>query len=488
MTLKVAIVGRPNVGKSTLFNRLAGRKLAIVHETPGVTRDRKEAAAKLGDLRFTVIDTAGLEESAPETLQARMTAQTERAVGQVDLVLLVIDAREGIVPADRHFARWLRETGVPALLVANKCDTRESESGVLEAFSLGLGEPVAISAAHGEGLADLYAAIRGVMVSQGLEPAETETRPRGRKNRAMEEAEPEAREEPKHLIHLAVVGRPNVGKSTLVNRLIKEERLLTGPEPGITRDAIAVPFAFSGRAVELVDTAGMRRRARIAEALEKMSVAETLRVIGLAEVVILVIDAEAMFEQQDLAIARIIAEEGRAMVIALNKWDLVNDRAAAVRKLRDALEASLPQVSGVPWIPLSALTGENVDKLMPAVFSAYDVWNRRVPTAALNRWLERVQERHPPPAPQGKQIQFRYATQVKSRPPTFALFANKPELLPESYTRYLVNAIRDEFDLPGTPLRFVFRRGKNPYASRRRMTPKEARKRRRTVRPKITKM
>ena len=249
-----------------------------------------------------------------------------------------------------------------------------------------------------------------------------------------------------------------------------------------------MPFAISGRAVELVDTAGMRRRARIAEALEKMSVAETLRVIGLAEVVILVIDAEAIFEQQDLAIARIIAEEGRAMVIALNKWDLVNDRPAAVRKLRDALEASLPQIGGVPWIPLSALTGENVDKLMPAVLSAYEIWNRRVPTAALNRWLERVQERHPPPAPQGKQIQFRYATQVKSRPPTFALFANKPELLPESYTRYLVNAIRDEFDLPGTPLRFVFRRGKNPYASRRRTKPKEARKRRRQGRPSITKM
>lgn len=485
MDIKVAIIGRPNVGKSTLFNRLAGRKLALVHETPGVTRDRKEAPAHLGDLRFTVIDTAGLEESAPESLPARMKAQTERAVGQVQLVLLVIDARDGVTPADRHFARWLRETGVAVVLVANKCDARDSESGVLEAYSLGLGEPVAISAVHGEGLADLYAAIRDFMASKGLEKPKKAAARRGREE---EEIEPEARADLSRPIHLAVVGRPNVGKSTLVNRLIEEERLLTGPEPGITRDAIAVPFAYSGRAIELVDTAGMRRRARIAQALEKMSVAESLRVIRMAEVVILVIDAEAIFEQQDLAIARIIAEEGRAMVIALNKWDLVSDRAAAVRKLRDALEASLPQVRGVPWIALSALTGENVDELMPAVLSAYEIWNRRVPTAGLNRWLERVQERHPPPAPQGKQIQLRYATQVKARPPTFALFANKPELLPDSYSRYLANAIRDEFGLAGTPLRFVFRRGKNPFASRGRTKPKGPGKRRRPVRPKITKM
>ncbi len=479
MDFKVAIVGRPNVGKSTLFNRLAGRKLALVHEVPGVTRDRKEATARLGDLSFTVIDTAGLEESAPQSLAARMTAQTERAVGEVHLVLLVIDAREGVTAADRHFSRWLRQTGVPVVLVANKCDTGASESGVMEAYSLGLGEPVAISAVHGEGLADLYAAIRGFMESkEGRKP-----RPAARLREPAEE--PGAAGKP---IRLAIVGRPNVGKSTLINRLIEEERLLTGPEPGITREPIAVPFIHSGRAFELIDTAGVRRRARIAEALEKMSVAETLRAIRLAEVAVLVIDAKAIFEQQDLAIARIVAEEGRAMVIALNKWDIASDRAAAARKLRDALEASLPQVHGVAWIALSALTGENMDKLMPAVVAAHEIWNRRIPTPALNRWLERVQERHPPPAPQGRQIQLRYATQVKNRPPTFAIFANKPELLPDSYSRYLANAMRDEFGLPGTPLRFVFRRGKNPFASRRHAKPKEARKRRQKARPRITKI
>jgi GTP-binding protein len=449
MTRKLVIVGRPNVGKSTLFNRLAGRKLALVHETPGVTRDRKEAPAKLADLRFTVVDTAGLEEAAPETLAARMTAQTEHAVMKGDVALLVIDAREGVTPADRHFARWLRQTGVPVVLVANKCDTRESEAGLLEAYALGLGDPVPISAAHGEGLADLYAAIESLV----------------REEAAGERPEGEVPEK-EHAIHLAIAGRPNVGKSTLVNRLLREERMLTGPEPGITRDAIAVPFTYKGRAMELVDTAGMRRRARIGEDLERMSVAETMRTINLAEVVILVIDANAIFEQQDLALARMVEEEGRAMVIALNKWDSVPDRAAAVRRLRDALEAQLPQVTGVPWIALSALTGENVEKLMPAVLQAYETWNRRIPTSAFNRWLSAMQERHPPPAPGGKPIQIRYGAQIKARPPTFALFVNKPELLPDSYLRYLGNSLRDAFDLPGTPIRFVARRGKNPYAER----------------------
>ncbi|HLF58733.1 MAG TPA: ribosome biogenesis GTPase Der [Alphaproteobacteria bacterium] len=467
MDRKLVIIGRPNVGKSTLFNRLAGRKLAIVHETPGVTRDRKEAPAQLGDLRFTVIDTAGLEEAPPESLQARMTAQTEHAVAQADVALLLIDAREGVTPADRHFARWLRKVNVPVVLAANKCDTRESESGLLEAYSLGLGEPIAISAAHGEGLADLYAAIERYF---GAAPA-PEAGETG--------AAAGKRERP---IKLAVVGRPNVGKSTLVNRLLEEERMLTGPEPGITRDAIAVPFTFEGRALELVDTAGVRRRARIGQELERLSVAETLRVVRLAEVVILVVDANAIFEQQDLAIARIIEEEGRAMVIALNKWDIVEDRTAAVRRMRDALEAQLPQVKGVGWIALSALTAENVDELMPAVLSAYEIWNRRVPTHALNRWLAKVQERHPPPAPGGKPIQLRYTTQVKARPPTFALFANKPELLPDSYSRYLANSLREEFGLAGTPLRFVARRGKNPYAPRPRTKPKRASKRPRRTR------
>jgi GTP-binding protein len=474
MTAKLVIVGRPNVGKSTLFNRLAGRKLAIVHETPGVTRDRKEAPGRLSDLSFTVIDTAGLEEAAPESLEARMKAQTQRAIADADVALLVIDAREGVVPADRHFARWLRETGVPVVVVANKCDTSASESGVLEAYSLGLGEPVAISAAHGEGLADLYAAIQGYVRPPAGEEAEAE-------------AEAEAPAAGAKPIRLGVFGRPNVGKSTLVNRLLHEERMLTGPEPGITRDAIIVPFAFAGRAFELVDTAGMRRRARIGEELEKLSVAETLRTLRLAEVAILVIDAGAIFEQQDLAIARIIEQEGRAMVIALNKWDMAPDRAAAARRMHDALEAQLPHIRGVPWIALSALTGENADELMPAVISAYDIWNRRVPTSALNRWLAQVQERHPPPAPGGKQIQLRYATQIKARPPTFALFVNKPELLPETYLRYLANALREKFGLAGTPIRFTTRRGKNPYVPRPGAKPRRIAKRPHAARGKAPK-
>ncbi len=454
--LTVAILGRPNVGKSTLFNRLAGRKLAIVHETPGVTRDRREAEAHLGDLRFTVIDTAGLEEAAPETLAARMQAQTKRAVAEADLALLMIDARAGVTPADRHFARWLHQTDIPVVLVANKCDASDAEAGVLEAYSLALGEPVAISAAHGEGLVDLYEAIAPFAGQPPQEP----------------EADLGEGARPERAIRLAVVGRPNVGKSTLVNRLLGTERMLTGPEPGITRDSIAVPLVHHGRAFELVDTAGLRRQAKITKTLEHMSVADTLRVIRLAQVVILVIDAEQMFEQQDLAIARLTAEEGRALVIALNKWDLIARREAAVRKLREALETSLPQVKGVAWVALSALTGENVDELMPAIVSVYEIWNRRIPTAKLNRFLAQVSERHPPPAPGGKPIQIRYMTQVKARPPSFALFVNKPESLPDTYMRYLANGLRREFGLAGVPLRLMARKTANPFASRRKPRPR----------------
>ncbi len=457
MAFTVVIVGRPNVGKSTLFNRLAGRKAALVHELPGVTRDRKEAPARLGDLEFTVVDTAGLAEAPPETLAARMTAQTATAVSEAGLALLLIDARAGVTPADRHFARWLREQDVSVVLVANKCDAAGAEAGVLEAHALGLGEPVAISAAHGEGLADLYAAILPYVEAAGARAA----------REAAPEVEAAARE-----ISLAVVGRPNVGKSTLINRLIGRERLLTGPEPGITRDAIAIPFAYGAQDFRLVDTAGLRRQARIVQALERMSVAETLRVIRLAEVVILVIDAERMFEQQDLAIARLAAEEGRALVIAVNKWDLVADRTAATHKIRDALQASLPQVKGVAWVALSALTGKGVGKLMPAVVAAYEVWNRRVPTAQLNRFLAEATGRHPPPAPAGKPIQIRYMTQVKARPPTFALFVNKPGALPESYLRYLSNGLRETFGLEGAPLRLLARKGVNPYARKKRTAAK----------------
>lgn len=456
MSFTIVIVGRPNVGKSTLFNRLVGRKAALVHEMPGVTRDRKEASARLGDLEFTVVDTAGLEEAPPKTLAGRMTALTGTAVSEAGLVLLMFDARAGVTPADRHFARWLRAQDIPVVLVANKCDAAGAEAGVLEAHALGLGEPVPISAAHGEGLADLYGAILPYVEAAAPEPREAER-----------EVEAGARE-----ISLAVVGRPNVGKSTLINRLLGRERLLTGPEPGITRDAIAIPFAYGGQDFRLVDTAGLRRQARIVQALEQMSVAETLRVIRMAEVVILVIDAERMFEQQDLAIARLAAEEGRALVIAVNKWDLITDRAAATRKIRDALRASLPQVKGVAWVPLSALTGKGVDKLMPAVAAAYEVWNRRIPTGQLNRFLAAVTERHPPPAPGGKPVQIRYMTQVKARPPTFALFVNKPAALPETYLRYLSNGLRESFGLAGAPLRLLPRKGVNPFARRKKTAAK----------------
>ena len=457
MGLTIAIIGRPNVGKSTLFNRLVGRQLALVHETPGVTRDRRSAEAQLSDLRFTVIDTAGLEEMPPESLEGRMRSQTERALGDAQLVFFVIDGRVGVTPGDRHFAAWLRGAGKPVILVVNKCEGKSAESILYEGHALGFGEPVAISAAHGEGMADLYQAI--AKYARGDEPAPQ------RESQIGDEEVAEVEDQTKP-IHLAIVGRPNVGKSTLINRLLKEERVLTGPEPGITRDSVAVPWVYRDRAIELVDTAGLRRRAKIHETLEKMSAAESLRVIRMAEVVILVVDTQAIFEQQDLAIARLVAEEGRAMVIALNKWDIAADRDAAARRLRDALDASLQQVRGIPWVTISALTGENIAALMPAVLGAYETWNRRISTSALNRWLERAIERHPPPAPQGKALHIRYMTQVKARPPSFVLFMNKPELLPETYLRYLANGLREAFELEGVPLRLLPRGGRNPFATK----------------------
>ena len=445
MSFAVAILGRPNVGKSTLFNRLVGRRLALVDNTPGLTRDRREGEGRIADLGFRVIDTAGLEEAAPASLEGRMRVHTERALAAADVALLVIDAREGITEADRHFAGWLRRSGKPVVLVANKTEGRATLPGVGEAYRLGLGDPVPISAEHGEGLAELYDRLSPFSVDR---PAD---------------AAPAEHERP---LQLAIVGRPNVGKSTLANRLIGEDRLLTGPEAGITRDAIAVDWTWHDRPIRLVDTAGLRRRPRVEGKLEELSVGDALRTIRFAETVILVLDALQPFERQDLTIARLIADEGRAVVLAASKWDAVTEPAAALQRLRDRASISLPQLQGVALIPVSGLTGFGVDAMMRAVYAAGEVWNRRVTTADLNRWLAAVQERHPPPLVAGRRLRLRYVTQVNTRPPSFALFASKPGELPDSYRRYLVNALRQDFDLPGTPIRMMLRKGKNPYDAR----------------------
>jgi GTPase len=447
MSLAVAILGRPNVGKSTLFNRLVGRRLALVDDMPGLTRDRREGGGRIADLEFRAIDTAGLEEAAPASLAGRMQAQTGRALADADVALLVIDAREGVTEADRHFADWLRRSGKPVVLVANKTEGRATLPGIGEAYRLGLGDPVPISAEHGEGLAELYERL-AVFAREPPLP---------------EESAPDAPAKP---LQLAIVGRPNVGKSTLVNRLIGEERLLTGPEAGITRDAIAVDWAWRGRRIRLVDTAGMRRRPRIEGKIEQLSVGDALRAIRFAETVVLVLDALQPLERQDLTIARLVADEGRALVLAATKWDAVADGAAALKLLRERQSISLPQLQGVAVVPVSGLTGYGLDKMMAAIGAADEIWNRRVPTADLNRWLAATQQRHPPPLAAGRRLRLRYMTQVNTRPPSFALFASKPSELPDSYRRYLVNALRQAFDLPGTPIRLMLRQGKNPYGGR----------------------
>ncbi|HYQ05807.1 MAG TPA: ribosome biogenesis GTPase Der [Xanthobacteraceae bacterium] len=453
MSFTVAIVGRPNVGKSTLFNRLVGRRLALVDDRPGVTRDRREGEVQLGDLAFKVIDTAGLEDAERDSLSARMQAHTAAAIAQADAILFLIDSRAGGTAADRAFADLVRKSGKPAILVANKSEGRAGEAGASEAYALGLGDPIAISAEHGEGLAGLYEALRAVLPPAAAEHEDHEAR----------SAQPDQRP-----IRIAIVGRPNTGKSTLINRLLGEERLLTGPEAGITRDAIAVDINWRGHSFRAHDTAGLRRRSRIDEKLEKLSVADALNAIRFAEVVIVLIDARAPFEEQDIRIADLVEREGRAIVMAVNKWDLITAEPGAMSRLRDAVDRLLPQIKGVGIAVLSAKTGQGLDRLMQAVVEAHDVWNRRVPTAALNRFLAAVTASHPPPALRGRRLRLDYLTQPKSRPPTFILFGSRAAALPDAYRRYLVNALRDQFDLPGTPVRLMARGKQNPYARRKR--------------------
>jgi GTP-binding protein len=443
MPLRLAIVGRPNVGKSTLFNRLAGRKLAIVDDLPGVTRDRKFATGRLGDLELDLIDTAGFEDVTDESLEARMRTQTEQALADADVALFVIDAREGVTPMDRVFAELLRKYDKPVILAANKAEGKAGAAGALDAYSLGFGEPVEISAEHGEGMADLY------QVLLQSEP----------------EAADEEDEQGDKPVRIAIVGRPNAGKSTPVNKLIGEDRLLTGPEAGITRDSIPVDWTWDGRPIRLVDTAGLRRKAKVQEKLEKLSTQDTIRSITFAEVVILVMDATHPFEVQDLQIGDLVEREGRALVFVLAKWDLVEDPGARLRDIIEEAQKQLPQLKGSPIVALSAETGRNLDRLMPAVFKAHEHWSTKVRTKDLNDWLSMATSRHPPPAVNGRRVKPRYIAQTKARPPTFVLMASRADQLPDSYRRYLINSMRESFDLPGTPIRLTVKSGKNPYAA-----------------------
>ena len=465
MSFTLAIVGRPNVGKSTLFNRLVGKRLALVDDQPGVTRDLREGQGRLGDLRFIVVDSAGLEMADDDSLQGRMRRLTERAVDEADVCLFVIDARVGVTSADEYFADILRKRAKHVILAANKAEGRAGEAGALEAYGLGLGEPLRISAEHGEGMDDLYRVLLPLaeeFEAQNIQQApETDVTVSDDDEEDAEDWRPSVAKP----LQIAVIGRPNAGKSTLINKILGEDRLLTGPEAGITRDSISVTTDFMGTPVRIFDTAGMRKRARVTDKVEKLSVADGLRAVRFAEVVVVLLDVDIPFEQQDLRIADFAETEGRAVVVAANKWDLEEDKAHKLNELREAFERLLPQLKGAPLVTVSAKTGKGLDRLHNAILKAHEVWNRRVTTARLNQWLGAMTEAHPPPAPGGRRIRLRYMTQVKTRPPAFVVMATHTDKLPDSYARYLVNGLRADFDMPGTPIRFTFRdQGtKNPY-------------------------
>ncbi|WP_050425438.1 ribosome biogenesis GTPase Der [Bradyrhizobium tropiciagri] len=456
MSFTIAIIGRPNVGKSTLFNRLVGQKLALVDDEPGVTRDRREGQAKLYDLDFTIIDTAGLDEGAKGSLTARMQEQTETAIELADALMFVIDARVGLTPTDRAFADFARKANKPVVLIANKAEGKHGEIGAMESYALGLGDPVQISAEHGEGMGDLHEALSALVPEAPEEDDEVED--------DEDISEEEAAQRP---IRVAIVGRPNAGKSTLINHLLGEERLLTSPEAGTTRDSIAVEITWQGRQFRVFDTAGLRRRSRIEEKLEKLSVADALRAVRFAEVVVMMMDAQNKFEEQDLRIADLIEREGRAIVLAVNKWDLVERKPNQISQLRTDADHWLPQVKGAPIVAVSGLMGEGIDRLMTAIQEAYAVWNRRLPTSALNRWFEQAIQANPPPAVSGRRLKLNYITQVKARPPSFVLFCSRADAIPRSYLRYLINSLRETFDLPGTPIRVTLREKANPFAHKR---------------------
>ncbi|MCA0872352.1 ribosome biogenesis GTPase Der [Seohaeicola saemankumensis] len=485
MSFTLAIVGRPNVGKSTLFNRLVGKRLALVDDQPGVTRDLREGAARLGDLRFTVIDTAGLEDATDDSLQGRMRRLTERAVDMADVCLFMIDARTGITPTDEMFAEILRKRSAHVILAANKAEGAAADAGVIEAYSLGLGEPVRLSAEHGEGLNDLYSQL--MPIADAFEEQTAQDMPETDVAVSDDDDTPGADDEiaqgpvlptADKPLQVAVVGRPNAGKSTLINKILGEDRLLTGPEAGITRDAISLRMDWNGTPMRIFDTAGMRKKAKVQEKLEKLSVSDGLRAVKFAEVVVVLLDAAIPFEQQDLRIADLAEREGRAVVVAVNKWDVEEHKQEKLRDLKEAFDRLLPQLRGAPLITVSAKTGRGLDRLHEAVLRAYDVWNRRVTTAQLNRWLTGMLEQHPPPAPQGKRIKLRYMTQAKTRPPGFVVMCSHPDKMPASYTRYLVNGLRNDFDMPGTPIRLTMRGqgDKNPYKGKKKSGPSKLRK------------